>query len=201
MRVELFSIYNRHHSPSPSSSSLPLSLSPSLPLFLSPSLPLSPPLSRSPSLSLPPFFGHIQPFRALGLEDDADFETADENEDDDKPRISQEPPASEMNAIMEPVKDDEDELPWQAIVLTLHISFKHRIEFWLVCRAYCIRFTLFRRLSSELVLLSILLYSLGMSWLFYISICAGLLCGSCRRGDCSIGSQRDSGLALQLSSL
>ncbi|CAK9061982.1 DnaJ homolog subfamily C member 7 homolog [Durusdinium trenchii] len=54
------------------------------------------------------------------LEDDADFETADENEDDDKPRISQEPPASEMNAIMEPVKDDEDELPWQVIAVLDH---------------------------------------------------------------------------------
>ena len=53
------------------------------------------------------------------LEDDADFETADENEDDDNPKISDEP-NPEMNAIMEPVKDDEDELPWQAVVIFLH---------------------------------------------------------------------------------
>lgn len=50
------------------------------------------------------------------LEDDADFETADENEDDDNPKISDEP-NPEMNAIMEPVKDDEDELPWQVIAV------------------------------------------------------------------------------------
>lgn len=45
-----------------------------------------------------------------------DFETADENEDDDHPKISDES-RPEMNAIVEPVKDDEDELPWQALIV------------------------------------------------------------------------------------
>ena len=50
----------------------------------------------------------------FSLKDDADFETADENEDEDHPRISHEEPCMDTTAIVEPVKDDEDELPWQA---------------------------------------------------------------------------------------
>ena len=57
------------------------------------------------------------------LEDNADFETADELEESLKitpavdTHVSHQVPPSECRAIMEPVKDDEDELPWQVIAV------------------------------------------------------------------------------------
>jgi len=57
------------------------------------------------------------------LEDNADFETADELEESLKitpavdTDVSHQVPTSECRAIMEPVKDDEDELPWQVIAV------------------------------------------------------------------------------------